>query len=402
MRASGKNLATRKRVVIALDLAKPDGRRKLAGIMSYLAAHRLHWDLRIKRGRDEFTEGGVADFPNWGIDGVIYSLPTATPEAAACADALARLDIPLVVIDPADHPAFLRRTRRMAVVKADTESIGQIAADHFLAQGRCRAYAYVPALLGRSWSRRRGQSFADALKRKGTDCRIFPSTRGQDDFTRLRAWLSALPKPAGILVAYDSRAMTVIEACAAEGLRIPRDVSILSVDDDAFLCESCAPTLSSILPAHEESGRRAAALLADLMDGRKPETRTVELPVESIVPRDSTLPESSAGHLVQKALAYIRANATRGVTVTDVVRHMRVSRTLADLRVRQVLDTSIGDLLESTRLDAVRKALLETSDTIKEIAERCGYRDPFHLMRVFKRRYGLTMGDFRVARRSSS
>ena len=134
------------------------------------------------------------------------------------------------------------------------------------------------------------------------------------------------------------------------------------------------------------------------MDGRKPETRTVELPVESIVPRDSTLPESSAGHLVQKALAYIRANATRGVSVADVVRHMRVSRTLADLRVRQGLGTSIGDLLETTRLDAVRRALLETSDTIKEIAERCGCGDPCHLVRVCKRRYGLTMGGCRLTR----
>ena len=387
-----------KRVVIALDLAKPDGRRKLSGILSCLSNKHIHWDLRIKRGRDEFTESGVADFPNWGIDGIIYSLPATTPEAAASADTLAKLDIPLVVIDPGDHPAFAERKKKIAVIKTDTQSVGEIAANHFFSQGSCLSYAYIPDLLERDWSKKRGESFAKALRLRGAKCHFFSGTKGVDDFTALRKFLSSLPMPAGILVAYDSRAMTVAEACAAEGIPIPRAISLLSVDDDEFLCENCTPTLSSILPAHELSGTEAVLALRDLMAGKELQRQTVKLPVETIVQRASTMAGTPSGHLVQKALAYIATHAVRGATVSDVVRHIKVSRTLADLRFREVLGVSIGRSLETARLKTVVRALNEGSMTIKEIADSCGYRDQFHLMRVFKRHFGKTMGEYRAMR----
>lgn len=399
-----------KRVVIALDLAKPDGRRKLSGIMRYLEARRVHWDIRIKRGADEFSEGGVTNFPNWNIDGVIYSLPIRNAESRLrdsesqkAARALAKLKTPLVVIDPADLPDFMNRKRNISIIRTDTESLGEAAADSFISQGRCKAFAFVPDVLDRDWSARRGNSFARALEARGQTCIRFQSNKERkDDFRELRLWLKSLPKPVGILVAYDDRALTVIEACSAEHLSIPRDVSILSVDNDDFLCENCVPTLSSIQPNHEKSGYAAGALLSAMMRKSTSKPHINELPIRSIVHRGSTLPVSSAGKLIHRALDYIRKNALKGIGPRDVVAHLGISRSLADIRFRELLKTSMGETIETARLEHVTTLLLTTNASIKEIASQSGFKDPIYLMHLFKRRMGITMCAYRRRNRGVS
>lgn len=396
-----------KRVVIALDLAKPDGRRKLSGIMRYLEARRVHWDIRIKRGADEFSESSVTNFPNWNIDGIIYSLPTRNAESALrdsesqkAARALAKLDTPLVVIDPSDFPDFINRKKNISIIRTDTESLGEAAADSFISQGFCKTFAYVPDVLDREWSTRRGNSFATALKTRGLKCICFPPNKDRkDDFKILRRWLKSLPKPVGILVAYDDRALTVIEACSAEHLSIPRDVSILSVDNDDFLCENCVPTLSSIQPNHEKSGYAAGALLSEMMRKSTTKPHINELPIRSIVHRSSTLPISQAGKLIHQALGYIKKNAIKGIGPRDVVAHLGISRSLADIRFRELLKTSIGETIETVRLEHVTSLLVTTNAPIKEIASQSGFKDSIYLMHLFKKRMGITMCAYRRCNR---
>lgn len=389
-----------KRVVIALNLAKSDGRLKLAGLMRYLDSRHIRWDLRIKRGYEELSPRGVEELPAWDIDGIIFSWPVNNEDSKLVASNLSKLDIPLVVIDPGDCQAFRDRTHNLVIIKSSTDSIGVAAADFFVSQGSCRTYGYVPDVLNRDWSTQRGKAFKEALKARNSDCVFFqPSRQQMNDFDELRLWLRNLPKPAGILVAYDDRALTVIEACSAENISIPKDISILSVDNDDLVCENCIPTLSSLLPDNEKSGYAAGAMLSELMRTRSSKIHTLELPLKSIVHRQSTLPTSQSGKLVQKALAFIRRNSDNHINVTDVVNHLNVSRQLADLRFRQLLHTSIGKTIEFERMAHVAQMLIETDLTIKEIADKCGFPDQFHLMHLFKRHFGMTMGAYRKGNR---
>jgi len=385
-----------KRIVVAVDFSRPDGQRRIEGLMRYLQSRKVRWDLRIKRSVSECTSRQVDDFPAWDIDGVIYAQPQQTPEAKAALKHLIALDLPLVVLDPGDALTPLPDRRNLAVIRTDPDSIGEIAAQCFLAQGACRSYGYVPDVLDREWSQRRGKAFATALREHGASCSFFsPKIPRSNDFTELREWLMSLPTPVGLLAAYDDRALTVIEACASSNLSIPKDISLLSVDDDTFLCENCRPTLSSIRPDQERSGYAAGALLSALLRDGCERPHVMTMPVKSISHRRSTLMASQAGRLVQKALGYIRQNCRRNIGPKTVAAHLGISRPLLDLRFREILGTSVGKTVEEERLKAVCSELTAGNATIKEIALACGYSDSFQLMRKFKRRFGITATDFR-------
>ena len=98
---------------------------------------------------------------------------------------------------------------------------------------------------------------------------------------------------------------------------------------------------------------------------------------------------------MQKALAFIRRNALKGISVEDVVRHLKVSRRLADLRFRELQGTTIGETIISLRLAEVKRLLRSTKEPIDSIAASCGYENPNYLKNLFKRRFAMSMREFR-------
>ena len=100
--------------------------------------------------------------------------------------------------------------------------------------------------------------------------------------------------------------------------------------------------------------------------------------------------------LVEKARAYIAEHACDGIRVADVVLHLGVSRSLLDLRFRQVCGKSVLEDILDVRFAEVRRQLSRTGHTILQIGRDCGFNDPDHLKRMFKMRYGMSMRQFRV------
>lgn len=66
--------------------------------------------------------------------------------------------------------------------------------------------------------------------------------------TPLADFLTTLPKPAAVMAAYDVRASEVISLCNNLNIDIPKQISVLGVDNDEILCNISTPTLSSISP----------------------------------------------------------------------------------------------------------------------------------------------------------
>ena len=124
--------------------------------------------------------------------------------------------------------------------------------------------------------------------------------------------------------------------------------------------------------------------------------RSISAGGAAVVARASTLRESPHGALVRRATEYIAANATKGIGPKDVVRHVRVSRRLLDLRFRQVTGKSVQEAIRERRLEAV-KSLLESSNLpIAQVAELCGYNDANYLKNQFKKAFGMSMRDYRT------
>ena len=79
--------------------------------------------------------------------------------------------------------------------------------------------------------------------------------------------------------------------------------------------------------------------------------------------------------------------------------HLGVSRPLLDLRFRETQKTSVGRLITDTRLAEVAHRLKDTRIAIGTIPDLCGFKNANALKNLFKKRYGLSMREYRSAKR---
>jgi len=386
-----------KRVVIALRLSTQAGQRTLQGIYRYLTENRIHWDVRIKRDSDEFGLANVARYPKWGIDGIIFGMCAPDDRLDTSIAEIAGQKAPIVAVDVRNERPLDERRKNIAFVNTDALSVGKEAADFFMRHGGYQSFGYVPDFRGRIWGKLRGDAFVAELKSKGFECSCYVHPPlDKDNSEDFRRWLRSLRKPAALFVACDDQALTVVEACRNAKLRIPRDISVLGVDDDEIIDESCDPTLSSIRPNHERQGFIAAMRLRDMMAGETDVPRHTEIPIQNISARSSTRNESPAGVLVQGALAYIAKNFQYGLDPSAVAHHFNVSRRLLDLRFREIAGTSVNAAIREQQLSDVCNRLKRSKIPIEKIAGLCGFANSSYLKTLFKSRFGMTMREWRT------
>ena len=389
-----------KRIAVVLRLSYESGRDLLYGISLY-AKRRCHWLFHIINFAGDSTLAELQRTEDEGVDGIIAN----GVDNHAIAGFLSRSATPLVVIG-ARSPGLGRRMSNLAFVRNDDVAIGKYGAAYLAALGRFRSYGfiarskdmfnYAPAL--------REEGFRAYFVNKGVEVCTYHTDVGikrgsYADIAAMAEWLRSLPKPAAIMAAHDLRATHALEAAAAAGIKIPKDVAIIGVDNDEVLCDTSDPTLTSIAPDHVHLGEIAAETLSRLMRTvpcRR--TFTIRSTTKTIVERMSARPIAPASRLVEQAMVFIRKNASNGIGAIDVVRHLGVSRRLADLRFKQLTGDSILGAILKVRLATLRKRLRETDMPIAKLTASCGFRCENYAKKLFRSRFGMSMTEFRGAR----
>ncbi|HNX34635.1 MAG TPA: XylR family transcriptional regulator [Kiritimatiellia bacterium] len=381
------------RVLVIQETCVQPGKDKLQGIFNYVHLYGP-WHLHLIQSRaGEQTIRALADWNEY--DGII-----ADQMAFEMADVLRQTRKPVILMvhpDPALHAPSL--FSRLSCVLEDSASIGAAGAAYFLARGY-KHFAYVGEALGRNWSIVRGVAFEKRAEADGCACDLYAAPAANTDWKterkHLLLWLKALPKPVGLLAAMDTRAHQVLDACAEAGLRVPHDVAVLGVDNDELICNGSIPTLSSIQRDTLTCGFLAAQVLDSLMRKSARKKQILSYGVSRIVSRDSTRTDAAPADLMAiRAREFIRINVGERIGVPDVVRHLHVSRRLAELRFRAAYGISLLEEIRNARLERVRRLLSETDLTLAEICDRCDYQTDIHLRRIFKRRFGCSMREYR-------
>ena len=152
-----------------------------------------------------------------------------------------------------------------------------------------------PSILVEGKLRARLRGWAGPLEQAGLPHRVIglPWELDHADAMRLGERLLAGPRPpTAILCFSDLIARGVIEAAAARGLAVPRDLTVVGFDDDP-LAAAGRPALTSVRQDLDAKGRAAARALFEAMDAgaRGLPTHTL-LPTELVV-RDSSAPPPS-------------------------------------------------------------------------------------------------------------
>ena len=373
----------KKKVFIALKMSGISGQEKLAGIFRYLKekyADSTPWEIRLVRTHGELTQNVVKQAISDGTDGFVVSIPDAEDTVIPLAD----LHTPTIIMD-IHSGALAERRENIAFIRNSAEEIGSDAAHYLLRQGIARSYAFLHSTPVTDWSKARFESFRKTLNDNGHWCEELCDP----------AAIAKLKRPAAVLAANDDQAFEAIKTLSGKRIRIPKDIAILGVDNDTLICENASPRISSVQPDFEKEGYLAAETLDTMMGGNTAPHRTILVGVKEIVRRESTSEQSNAGRLVQKAIAYIDRHVLEGIGVSDVVRHLKCSRRLADLRFRELHGRSILETITERRLDEVKRRLAGTKEKIDSIALACGYSNPNYLKNLLRKLFGMNMRDFR-------
>jgi len=185
-----------------------------------------------------------------------------------------------------------RPTDRFPGVASDAEAAGRLAAEHLLGLGHREVALIGPASEEHAF-RMRERGFAKALRAAGaalpsTRLRRAPATVAGGE-AAMRALLAAKgPRPTGVFCANDLVALGALRACAAAGVRVPEEMSVVGCDD-IEMARVVTPELTTVAVPARELGARAARLLLRQIEG-KPETRPGKLLPVKLMPRGTTAP----------------------------------------------------------------------------------------------------------------
>jgi LacI family transcriptional regulator len=201
------------------------------------------------------------------------------------------------------------------------------------------------------------------------------------------------------MVAHDTQGILILDACRRAGVHVPDDVAVVSVDNDSVLCEVATPPLSSLDQNVQKLGFEAASLLARMMGGEKVANANYFIEPGQVIVRQSSDVVAVADAGVAKAIRFVRENACRGLNVTEVARAAGMSRRALEKKFAHLLGRSPLEEIQEIRFRRVRQLLLETDLLLPQIAELAGFEYQEYMVRFFKKRTGLSPGQYRRKRR---
>lgn len=224
------------------------------------AAHAFGYLLTVvNTGNDAGLEHEqISMLRRYGVDGFLY---------AAMYDRVMRLpdllhDCPTVMVDAEDEEG------RCPSIGPDEQGIGEDATSRLLAAG-CRRIAYYGSPSTVIAQPRRLAGYHAALDRAGIahdERLVFDPDEKVDTDMQAEALLDAGAD--GVFCFNDVRARFLYEAAARRGLRIGKDLPVVSVDNFELLSVFFEPRLTSIELPHYEMGYWGACKLISMIEGR--------------------------------------------------------------------------------------------------------------------------------------
>ena len=270
-------------------------------------------------------------------------------------------------------------------VYTDNAAIARMAAYH-LHSCQFNHYAYVGIRQLQFSCQRR-----DAFLRAVGICPVydFPDEvragpAWEDEQTDFIEWLAKLPKPVGIMTCNDRVGMNVLKGCLLAGFAVPEQVAVIGVDNDEVYCSLSNPPMTSVEQNTRRIGYDACELLFRILDGKAPRYRTLAIPPIRVVRRKSTDVLAVPDRIVAQAIKIIREYACAGIAPAEVAARLNVSLRTLERRFLRFSRRTPWKEISETRIFAACELLIETDQTIENIAHKVGFASVAHFNRMFE------------------
>ena len=323
-----------------------------------------------------------------------------------------RADVIIGQFEPDDDVMMLRNSGIVTIaqdyiskfdcipnITADYEKTGQLAASRFLSRG-FQNFGFF-GLHGVCWSEERCDGFRHRIEQAGFGKNFYKYDRQRIDNLwsyepdELIDWIENLPKPIAIFACDDNQASILLQACNVCGMKIPSEVAIIGVDNDEVLCNMSAPSLSSINIDIEGGGYDTAKMAERMVKDPSYAGEDIVLRPMNIVARMSSNIFATRDNAILTALQYISANIDHKIMVKDVLEQVPLSRRLLEQRFLKETGTTLYKYITALRMDRFAQLLLESNDSIANIAARLEEEDTKSISRRFLAVKGCTPSEFR-------
>lgn len=376
------------RIALLIETSRGYGRNIIQGVSKY-AAEQGNWSIRLESRN--LQDAPPEWLKTWDGDGILVRC-----DSEQMAEAILESNCPVVDFRGGVPEAGL------PLVGVDNEKVIKLAIKHFQNRGFTN-FAYCDGQgQRRFWMDLRRRYFADGMKRENLSYQLFPQkspskklgswTENLHD--QLRQWLKDLPKPIALLTCDDEQAHLICDTLRVLNIEVPNEVAVLGIDNDELFCKVSTPPLSSIDINTVKIGYEGAATLTKLIQGKKVPHKKL-IPPRGVVTRQSTDIFATKDPKAIDALLYIKQNACKSITASDVAKLIGVSRGTIDRYLLNAVGNTAAHLILKAKLNLVKSYLCTTDLSLETIAKKSGFASPQNLVNVFREKVGITPGQYR-------
>ena len=374
-------MANSLKVLIILDTQHVYDRSVFEGFEFALRSKNLSWDIETLSTAQCQSLSTVKG--HW--DAVI-----ANADSAAVQALLVKLNLPTVAI--CGQPLLIPSLTNVTYICPDHEAICQLAINHFLMSATpCMATFAGFDTNSDPWVVFRQQTFEALASKQGINSRRI----------ECQADLQSRPDgPLSVFCMSDRFAKELIMVSENLGLSIPNDIAIIGVDFDRLDRNLSTKKISTVPFLAKNMGRQALFALVTWLDQPKSMafSHTIVVSPEPIEV-GSTTREITSDALVNQALAFIRKNFHTGIKAEQVAMSLKVSRSHLNNRFKQGMGISVHDALMKERLNFVTVQLIESEQSVSDIANQVGFASKTYLYKCFKQHYAMSPQEYRQLHR---
>ncbi len=378
-------------VLVLVETSREHGRGLLRGISQF---HREHPYWSIYFEQQDLGAPLPRWLSSWEGDGIL-----ARVTSLKMARTLREKGLPM--IDLRGNTKELE----LSVFGPDNHAISLQAFEHLASCG-LEYFAFVGEPKGKYiYADERREAFQQIVHEHGKQSYVYDGglsgksvTQWKKQQQQLADWLESLPKPLGVMCCHDDRGIYVLEACRMAGLDVPSEVAVIGVDNDEFLCGLAIPSLSSIDTNSERIGYEASSMLDQMIRGEAQSTQPRTFPPQCVVTRQSTDLVACEDPRIAAAVQLIRQQAHNYLKVSDIEKHLGISRSLLNRLFKQVVGRSPKQEILRIQIETAKRMLVDSDTPVYAICEHVGFRETKYFIAVFRKFTGMTPRAYRVAR----
>lgn len=377
------------RLILLTDLSEEYAKLLVKGIAGYSNTHTPWVMCKMPLSyREVHGMKGVLDWAlNWKADAIIGQF---YPHEEV--DIFSKHGIIAIAQD------FKSRFDNIPNITGDHYLAGKMGAEYFINKGY-KSFAFY-GFKDVVWSDERSEGFKETIEQlDSTHYSEYINASQKDlwyyDSDNLINWIQHLPKPVALMACDDNQAHHIAEVCNQHQIRIPEEVAILGVDNDEAICSLASPPISSINQAVEKGGYDVAQFIDEYLQDKSIPLRNVIVAPTHIVTRQSTNIYATSDKEIIVVLKYIHNHIEDKLSVSELQRLVPLSRRLLEIKFKKVTGSSIYAYITNLRIKEFANQLLNSSESIANIAMSLGLSESKNVSRQFKLIKGCTPSEYR-------